>query len=170
MLEKVINLVQDERTRNIAFTATGMAALLAGQKIPAVALFARGIWGLEKGWRERHPHFDGGLAERWEKAMEFYEGTHQDRTNRFLHMVGIPMVLGGAVGLLAFRPFRPLWLASATSFAAGWALNFIGHGVFERNAPAFADDPLSFVAGPIWDLRQLRRRREPNEAEARSAA
>jgi uncharacterized membrane protein YGL010W len=33
-------------------------------------------------------------------------------------------------------------------------MNLVGHAVFEKNRPAFADDPLSFLAGPAWDLRQ----------------
>jgi uncharacterized membrane protein YGL010W len=49
-----------------------------------------------------------------------------------------------------------MWLASWAAFNVGWTLNFIGHGVYEKNSPAFADDPLSFVAGPLWDLKQLR--------------
>jgi uncharacterized membrane protein YGL010W len=37
-------------------------------------------------------------------------------------------------------------------------LNFIGHGKYEKNAPAFADDPLSFIAGPVWDFQQILRK------------
>ena len=37
----------------------------------------------------------------------------------------------------------------------GWAFNIVGHAVYEKNAPAFADDPLSFIAGPAWDLQQM---------------
>ena len=31
----------------------------------------------------------------------------------------------------------------------------MGHAAFEKNAPAFKDDPLSFLAGPVWDLQQF---------------
>jgi hypothetical protein len=34
-------------------------------------------------------------------------------------------------------------------------LNFIGHGIFEKNAPAFADDPLSFAAAIAWDVDRM---------------
>ena len=34
-----------------------------------------------------------------------------------------------------------------------WALNIIGHKAYEKKAPAFADDPLSFIAGPFWDAK-----------------
>ena len=91
-------------------------------------------------------------------AIGFYEKTHQNPVNRWLHITGIPMIVGGTVGLLAFKPYRPAWGVSAGAFALGWGLNFIGHGFFEKAAPAFKDDPLSFVAGPVWDLMQLRSR------------
>jgi uncharacterized membrane protein YGL010W len=46
-------------------------------------------------------------------------------------------------------------MASAAAFAGGWALNILGHMVYEKKKPAFAEDPLSFVAGPVWDAKQL---------------
>ena len=45
--------------------------------------------------------------------------------------------------------------ATERAFPAGWALNLVGHAAFEKRAPAFSDDGLSFVAGPVWDLQQL---------------
>lgn len=152
----------DPDTLALAYTVGGMATLtLGGPRIPALGLFVKGARELENGWRARHPRFQGGLRERWHKAEAFYEGTHQDDTNRMLHIVGIPMILGGAAGMLAFRPLgltAPLWFGSAGTFTTGWALNIVGHAVFEKNAPAFKDDPLSFVAGPVWDARQVARR------------
>lgn len=149
------SLVTSEKLRNVASTAAGMIGLLGGRKISGLTLFAKGIRGLEKQWREDHPEFKGGLEERWQRALDFYEKTHKNPVNRKLHMIGIPMIVGGAAGLLIFNPYRPLWFVSASSFATGWVLNFIGHGLFEKNAPAFADDPLSFIAGPVWDVQQL---------------
>lgn len=90
--------------------------------------------------------------------------------NRKLHIVGIPMIVGGTAGLLLFSPFRPLWLASAAAFVAGWALNFLGHGRFEKNAPAFADDPLSFIAGPAWDFMHLVAERRKSNGTATAEA
>jgi uncharacterized membrane protein YGL010W len=127
---------------------------LAGRKIVGLGLFAKGFAGLEAEWRQSND-FDGTWAERWQKALEFYEATHLHPVNRALHTAGIPLILGGAVGMIAFKPYRPFWAASAGSFTFGWVLNFIGHGVYEKNAPAFADDPLSFLAGPVWDLRRI---------------
>ncbi len=155
MIDAVLSLVEDPKKRDLMMTAGGMAALLAGRKMTAVSMFARGLVGLEGHWRKNNPDFDGSLAERWAWSERFYEQTHQNETNRLLHVIGIPMIVGGTAGLLAFKPFRPAWALSAGSFTLGWGLNFVGHGVFEKGAPAFADDPLGFIAGPAWDFKQL---------------
>ena len=149
-------LVQDRKQRGQFFAAAGMAGLLTGSKVAALGLFARGVVDLEAEWRAAHPDFVGGPAERWKAAIEFYESTHRDDTNRLLHIVGIPIIVGGATGLIVWPRYTPPWFLSAGAFAAGWALNLVGHGVFEKNRPAFADDPLSFVAGPVWDLAHLK--------------
>ncbi len=155
------------------WAVSGMMALLGGKKLASLGMFARGLAVLERGWREKHPTFQGGLSERWDAATDFYESTHLNPTNRWLHIVGIPLIVGGGVGLLAFKPFRPMWSASAGSFAVGWGLNLVGHAVFEKNAPAFQDDPLSFIAGPVWDIQQLmglsRKKREKTEGPAKIA-
>jgi hypothetical protein len=173
MLERIAKLIPSKKTRDVALMGGGMAALLAGQKVVGLALFGKGALGIEELWRERHPEFSGTFEERWQKALEFYEETHADDTNRLLHVIGIPMIVGGAAGLLLFTPFGPRWIAAAGSFTAGWVLNFIGHGVYEKKAPAFTDDPLSFLAGPIWDLQQLRsgrRRKRRDDAPIATAS
>lgn len=155
MLDKLISLIPDRKTRDVASMAGGMALLLGGRKVVGLGLFAKGAYGLEQRWREVHA-FEGDLEERWEEAVRFYEETHKDPINRKLHGVAIPILLGGTAGLLLFRPHRPLWFLSASAFTLGWALSFVGHGLFEKNAPAFADDPLSFLAGPVWGLKRAR--------------
>lgn len=158
MIEKLLSLIPDKKTRDVASMASGMVLLLGGRKVVGLGLFSRGAYGLEMHWRSVN-EFDGDLKERWEKAIRFYDETHRDPMNRKLHVVGIPIILGGTAGLLLFPAYRPLWLLSASAFTFGWVLNFIGHGVFEKNAPAFADDPLSFLAGPVWDYQQLRKKK-----------
>lgn len=155
MLKKALSLISNPKQRNVAYAAGGMLALLGGRKIAGLGLFFKGVTGLEEQWRKDHPEFQGDFSDRWQKAIEFYESTHEEKTNRKLHIVGIPMIVGGAAGLLLFSPFRPAWFLSASSFTTGWVLNFIGHGIYEKKAPAFADDPLSFLAGPVWDFQQL---------------
>jgi hypothetical protein len=150
-----LNFVESRRTRGLLLAAGGMGALLLGRKAAATGMFMRGAADLESEWRANHPEFSGSLEDRWSAALAFYEQTHKHPVNRTLHVVGIPMIAGGAAGLILFAPFRPLWFLSAGSFTAGWALNFIGHGLYEKAAPAFADDPLAFIAGPVWDMKQL---------------
>ena len=150
----MLSALKQKKNRDLACTVGGMLGLLAGRKVIGLGLFAKGFAGLEAEWRKEHD-FDGTWAERWRRAEEFYESTHLHPTNRALHTAGIPLVVGGALGMLAFPPYRPLWAASAGTFTFGWVLNFIGHGIYEKNAPAFDDDPLSFLAGPMWDLRRL---------------
>jgi len=158
MITKILDTLQSPKNKDLLLTAGGMVALLAGRKVAAVSMFGRGMWGLEQTWRAKNPDFQGSMAERWERSEIFYEETHQDEVNRWLHIVGIPIIVGGTLGLLAFRPYRLPWIVSASAFGFGWALNFVGHGVFEKAAPAFADDPLSFIAGPVWDLKQVQAR------------
>lgn len=143
------------RKQGSRMAVLGMATLLTGQKLPALSLFGRGLSLLEQGWRARHPDFQGGIGERVKMSLDFYESTHRDQKNRVLHIVGIPMIVGGAVGLLASPSFTPPWWGSAGLFTVGWALNIGGHAVYEKNKPAFADDPLAFITGPIWDTKQL---------------
>jgi hypothetical protein len=155
MLDKLSDALTG-KNRDLALVAGGMLGIMTGAKATPVAMFAMGLRGLEQHWREAHPEFEGGLAERWQRAIEFYDETHQDPTNRILHTVGIPMILGGVVGMLATPRYTPPWWIANGSWTLGWVLNFIGHGVYEKGAPAFADDPLSFLAGPVWDFVRLR--------------
>ncbi len=143
----------------VALAVAGMGALCAGFRLSALSLFGAGIRQLEKDWRERHPDFRGGAAERWQASLAFYRATHQNPKNRTLHLVGIPLILGGAVGLFASKPLSPvsglLWAGSLGAFATGWALNLVGHAAYEKRAPAFSEDGLSFIAGPVWDFQEL---------------
>ena len=144
------------KRRGVKLAGGGMLALMLGSKSMALALFSKGIADLEKGWRADHPDVAPGWRVRWEHATRFYEKTHTNPVNRALHMAGIPLILSGAIGLVTMPRFSPPWAMSAGAFGIGWALNIVGHSVYEKNRPAFADDPLSFVAGPIWDLAQVR--------------
>ncbi|MFO0748592.1 MAG: DUF962 domain-containing protein [Myxococcota bacterium] len=137
------------------WAVAGMASLLTGQKLPALSMFGRGVILLERRWRERHPEYTGGVDARVKAALSFYEATHQNPKNRTLHLVGIPMIVGGAAGLIVAPAFRPAWWMSAGLFTLGWQLNIAGHLFYEKNKPAFADDPLAFVVGPLWDARQF---------------
>src|SRR5882724_13195229 len=105
----------------VTLAVGGMGALCFGLKRSALLLFAAGVREIERDWRHRHPEFQGTLAERWQLSLEFYRETHQNPTNRRLHVVGIPLIVGGAAGLLLSRPLSPvsggLWLGSLAAFS-----------------------------------------------------
>ena len=172
MTDTLLGLISDKKKRDVAFMAGGMLSLLGGRKIVGLGMFAKGAVGLEKNWRAEHPDFDGDFSQRWQRAIEFYESTHQDPVNRKLHTAGIPIIVGGTVGLLLFRPYRPAWFVAASAFTTGWVMSFIGYAI-EKKAPAFADDPLSFIAGPVRDLQQVfggRKAGRPKNGEIFDAA
>lgn len=157
--------VGSAREQGVRWAVSGAAALLGGQKLPALGMFARGVALLEKQWREEHPDVAPGLRARLDAALDFYEAHHQNPTNRTLHVIGIPMVVGGTVGLLAAPSFTPPWWIAAGLFVVGWQLNIAGHVFFEKNRPAFAEDPVAFIAGPVWDAKQLVQRLRGKRAE-----
>ena len=156
LVSPLLTTMTDRKLRGQWCTALGMLSLLTGNKMTALGLIAQGARDLEAEWRVAHPDFQGGVAERWRLAIEFYEATHANKANRLLHVIGIPIIAGGTTGLIIFPRYSPPWVLSAGSFTFGWVLNFVGHGIFEKNKPAFADDPLSFLAGPAWDLMNLK--------------
>ena len=161
MLSTIKAALADKGTRDLALMVGGMGTLVAGAGPLALVPFLAGARGIEGAYRAKHG-FDGTFAERWARAITFYEGTHQDPTNRALHLVGMPFIVAGTAGLTVSSPFNPLsWPVygpSLASFAGGWALNLVGHAVYEKNAPALTEDPLSFIAGPMWELDILRKR------------
>lgn len=142
-------------TIGVTLAVGGMGALCCGLKLPGLAVFALGVFQIERDWRLRHPDFEGGLEARWQAALAFYRETHQHPTNRTLHVVGIPMIVGGAAALFASVPVQPVWAGGLALFGLGWGLNIMGHAGYEKRAPAFSEDGLSFLAGPVWDLQQL---------------
>ena len=85
-----------QRQQGVRWAVSGMATLLPGQKLPALGMFVRGVRLLEAQWRDEHPEVGPGLRERIAASLAFYEATHQDKKNRTLHVIGIPMVVGGA--------------------------------------------------------------------------
>ena len=161
MFSRLKKLFTDESKRDLALTAGGMGALALGAGPFAALPFGLGIRGLEKQYRAKHD-FEGTFSERWARSIKFYDGTHQDAMNKACHLVGMPFIVAGSAGLLVSSPVLPftwpLYGASLASFAGGWTLNLAGHAVFEKNSPAFADDPLSFVAGPMWEIDLLRKK------------
>jgi uncharacterized membrane protein YGL010W len=73
-----------------------------------------------------------------------YAKEHTQFGTKLTHMVGIPMIV---VSLPTAFVNPPL---AGGLFVGGWALQFIGHSVFEKNKPAFFGDPYYLLVGPVW--------------------
>ena len=57
--------------------------------------------------------------------------------------------------LSPFVPVAVLWIG----FLAGWALQFIGHYVYEKKSPAFFKNLQQLLVGPLWLVDQAMTRR-----------
>jgi uncharacterized membrane protein YGL010W len=66
----------------------------------------------------------------FEEKMAYYRSQHTTPGVRATHLVGIPAV-AAALPLMVGRPRMGVPL-----FIGGWALQVIGHKVFEKNSPA----------------------------------
>jgi len=83
-----------------------------------------------------------------------YAESHQHPLNRWLHTVGIPLIVG-SLALAAAAPWWPgLWWPAASLFVAGWALQFVGHAV-EGKPPEFFKDWRFLFVGVRWWLAKL---------------
>lgn len=78
---------------------------------------------------------------------EYGEG-HRQLGTRLTHMVGIPMI----VASLPILPLNPL--VGGGLFVGGWALQFVGHYVFEKNDPKFFGDPINLLIGVVWAAKE----------------
>ena len=76
--------------------------------------------------------------------IAIYQKEHTTLGNKLTHMVGIPMIVA-SIPTMAVAP-----LVGGTMFATGWALQFVGHYVFEKNEPAFYGDAYYLLVGPAW--------------------
>jgi uncharacterized membrane protein YGL010W len=73
--------------------------------------------------------------------------------------LGLAMTLALGLGLALATPLaggsRVVWLASGIgTFVIGWVFQFVGHA-FEGRKPAFADDLLSLMVGPLFMMAEL---------------
>ncbi len=80
--------------------------------------------------------------------LENYQQTHQNRINRALHSVGIPLIL------ISLPLFFYNWKIALGLFIFGWILQFVGH-VFEGKPPAFFSNPLYLLTGVIWWFKKI---------------
>lgn len=136
------------------------------------------------------------MASTMDRLWKDYEEHHHSAGNQYCHMVGIPLIIAGMLGLLSFPilrirtlPVEPAFLVGVASGAAylwldaklggaiaivtplfylgarrlpwpwglalllaEWALQFIGHGVYEKRSAAFFHNPAHSLIGPLWVL------------------
>jgi uncharacterized membrane protein YGL010W len=76
--------------------------------------------------------------------IAIYQKEHTTFGNKLTHMVGIPMIVASLPTTLV----NPI--VGGGMFVGGWALQFVGHYVFEKNKPAFYGDPYYLFVGPAW--------------------
>lgn len=85
-----------------------------------------------------------------ESFLENYKAKHTHPMNRLTHSIGIPMIL------ISLPLFFLSWRWALALFVVGWILQFVGH-VFEGNRPAFFQNPLYLLVGPLWLLKRAGR-------------
>ena len=73
-----------------------------------------------------------------------YQKEHTKLGTKLTHMVGIPMIVASLPTALVSPPL------AGGMFVGGWALQFIGHAVFEKSKPSFFADPYYLLVGPVW--------------------
>ena len=78
--------------------------------------------------------------------IALYEKEHTKLGTKLTHMVGIPMIVAAFPTAVVSPPF------AGGLFVGGWALQYAGHWIFEKNSPAFYSDPYYLLVGPAWTL------------------
>lgn len=86
--------------------------------------------------------------------LDQYGHAHRHPINKLCHKIGIPMILISLIALaVTWGDAWAWWL-----FGVGWVFQFIGHA-FERTWPEFMKNPVFLFVGPVYFVRELRRRK-----------
>jgi uncharacterized membrane protein YGL010W len=85
--------------------------------------------------------------------MKQYAQAHTDPRNKLCHKIGIPLIVVSIVALMASMGAAWAWWL----FAIGWGFQFVGHA-FERTWPEFIKNPVFLIVGPLYFIREMRRR------------
>jgi uncharacterized membrane protein YGL010W len=64
------------------------------------------------------------------------------------------VMLAVSVGFYFLGAWLPLWL-NAALFILGWIFQFLGHSVYEKRNPAFLNNLLHLLVGPLWILNDV---------------
>ena len=60
------------------------------------------------------------------------------------------------VGIQLAQTSTAIWASTgAALFIVGWAFQFVGHAAYEHRKPAFADDLIGLVIGPLFVLAEI---------------
>lgn len=78
-----------------------------------------------------------------------YAASHRHPVNRFLHTIGIPMIVISIALFIASIFVHSLLLYAAGFFILGWIFQFVGHA-FERKEPEFFHDWRFLLVGVRW--------------------
>jgi uncharacterized membrane protein YGL010W len=79
--------------------------------------------------------------------MRLYREQHRTVGCKITHMFGVPMIVASLPTVLF------AWPAAAGLFVGGWALQFMGHYVFEHNDPLFfakPTDPYTYLSAVVF--------------------
>jgi hypothetical protein len=99
----------------------------------------------------------GGFEEYWPEHVR----QHQDPRTRALHAVGA----GVALALAATAIVRKRLLLLLVAPAAGYAIAWSGHLLFEKNRPTSLTHPLYSIAGNLKMIGKMLRGQMSEEAE-----
>ncbi len=96
----------------------------------------------------------GKSSEQW---VSEYSQSHQKPVKRLCHTIGIPMIAGSIILLVASIVVDGLWPYAVAAFVIGWVLQFVGHFV-EGKPPEFFRDWRFLFVGLRWWVAKVRGR------------
>lgn len=85
----------------------------------------------------------------WDKWIDEYSASHQDKINQITHKIGIPLIALSILGTPTVLFIDGIWQILLGMFLVGWLLQFIGH-YFEGKPPEFFKDYRFLFVGLRW--------------------
>lgn len=68
---------------------------------------------------------------------------------------GLGLAMGAVIGVMAWLSLQlPVWAAPA-AFVLGAIFQAVGHAVYEKKSPAFSDNLIHVLVGPMWVLKEV---------------